>query len=130
MFGLPVTYTIDCDGIVLDLNHTVSVTMIVSELVTNCVKHGFKDRLDGHIAISFLRSPNLNEYVLTVSDNGCGIGGTLDSKGGLGKTIINGLAAQLQAQITCENGNGTTVTVKIPMRGDRSCVGQMMQRTR
>jgi hypothetical protein len=34
----------------------------------------------------------------------------------LGKTIINGLIAQLQAQITCENSNGTTVTVKIPMR--------------
>ena len=64
----------------------------------------------------FRRSPNLNEYVLIVSDNGCGISGTPDGKGGLGKTIINGLIAQLQAQITCENGNGTTVTVKIPMR--------------
>jgi hypothetical protein len=64
----------------------------------------------------FRRSPNLNEYVLIVSDNGCGSSGTPDGKGGLGKTIINGLAAQLQAQITCENGKGTTVTVKIPMR--------------
>ena len=116
MFGLPVTHMIECDGIVLDLNHTVSVAMIVSELVTNSVKHGFKGRSGGHIAISFRRSPNLNEYVLTVSDDGCGISGTPDGKGGLGKTIINGLAAQLQAQITCENGKGTTVTVKIPMR--------------
>jgi two-component sensor histidine kinase len=115
MFGLPVTHTIDCDGIVLDLNHTVSITMIVSELVANCIKHGFKGRADGHIAISFRRSPKLNECVLIVSDNGCGISGTPDGKGGLGKTIINSLAAQLQAQITCENGNGTTVIVRFPM---------------
>jgi two-component sensor histidine kinase len=80
MFGLPVTHTIDCDGIVLDLNHTVSVAMIVSELVTNCLKHGFKDRADGHIKISFRRSPNLNEYVLIVSDDGRGISGTPDGK--------------------------------------------------
>jgi two-component sensor histidine kinase len=112
MFGLPITHTIDCDDIVLDLNHAVSVAMIVSELVTNSVKHGFKGRSDGHIAISFRRSPSLNEYVLIVSDDGCGISGTPDGKGGLGKTIINSLAAQLHAQITRENGSGTTVIAR------------------
>ena len=47
--------------------------------------------------------------------------GSLDGGSGsfdgnrLGKTIIRGLAAQLEVKISYENKNGTTVTVKIPM---------------
>ena len=68
------------------------VALIVSELVTNCLKHAFKDGSQGHIAINFQ----------TISDDGCGA--TAPSQGkGLGKTIINGLAAQ-QMQDEADKG--------------------------
>jgi hypothetical protein len=50
MAGKPVTHTVTCDEIFLELDQTVSVALIVSELVTNCLKHAFKDGSQGHIA--------------------------------------------------------------------------------
>jgi two-component sensor histidine kinase len=82
----------------------VPAGLIVSELVTNCLKHGFKGRSHGHIAISLRQTPELNECVLTVSNDGCSNAGSSDSKAGLGKIIVNGLAAQLRAKISCERG--------------------------
>jgi len=113
--GLPVTHAVACDQIVLELDQVVSVALIVSELVNNSLKHAFKDRSHGHIEIGFHQSSELSEYVLTVSDNGCGFNVSSDSVG-LGKMIIRGLAAQLKAQVSYENNNGTTVTVRIPKR--------------
>ena len=115
MAGKPVTHTVTCDEIFLELDQTVSVALIVSELVTNCLKHAFKDGSQGHIAIIFRQYPEQRELVLTISDDGCGATTPCHSKG-LGKTIINGLAAQLHACMTWENVGGTTVTLRFPMR--------------
>ena len=115
MSGKPVTHTVTCDDIVLELDQTVSVALILSELVTNCLKHAFKDCSQGHIAINFRQCSEQRELVLTISDNGCGA--TQPCHGnGLGKTIIKGLAAQLHASMTSENVGGTTVTLRFPMR--------------
>lgn len=113
--GQPVTHTVACDPIVLELDQMIPAGLIVSELVTNCLKHGFKGRSHGHIAISLRQTPELNECVLTVSDDGCSNAGSSDGKAGLGKIIVNGLAAQLRAKISCERGSGTSVTLKFPM---------------
>jgi len=99
----------------LELDQTVSLALLVSELVTNCLKHAFNERSQGHIAINFRRYPEENELVLTVSDNGCGATASSDG-GGLGKTIINGLAAQLHGCMTWENIRGTTVALRFTMR--------------
>jgi two-component sensor histidine kinase len=115
MSGQPVTHTVECDDILLELDQTVSLALLVSELVTNCLKHAFNERSQGHIAINFRRYPEENELVLTVSDNGCGATASSDG-GGLGKTIINGLAAQLHGCMTWENIRGTTVALRFPMR--------------
>jgi two-component sensor histidine kinase len=115
MSGKPVTHTVQCDDIFLELDQAVSVALIVSELVTNCLKHAFKDGAQGHIAVNFQRCSEQRELVLTVSDDGCGA--TTPSHGnGLGKTIINGLAAQLHASMKWENVVGTVVTLRFPMR--------------
>ena len=83
------------------------VALLVSELVTNCLKHAFKDGSQGHIAINFQ----------TISDDGCGA--TAPSQGkGLGKTIINGLAAQ-QMQDEADKG------VKTRSSGDSGYVAQI-----
>ena len=109
---------ITCDDIYLELDQTVSVALIVSELVTNCLKHAFHDSSQGHIAINFQQRSEERELVLTVSDDGCGAAAPCQGKG-LSKTIINGLAAQLHASMTWENVGGTTVTLRFPTREPR-----------
>jgi two-component sensor histidine kinase len=46
------------------------VALLVSEPVTNCLKHAFKDGSQGHIAINFQ----------TISDDGCGATARLKAK--------------------------------------------------
>lgn len=116
MSDVPVTHSVRCDQIVLELDQVFSVSLIVSELVANSLKHAFRGRSHGHIEIGFHRSAEASEYVLTVSDDGCSVAGATDGKG-LGKMIVRGLAAQLRAEVNCENNaNGTSVTLRIPKR--------------
>ena len=53
----------------------VPITLIVPELITNCLKHGFKDRSVGHMSISLRRCTSNKAAELTVSDDGCGMTG-------------------------------------------------------
>lgn len=111
--GLPVTHSIECDPIILDLGQLVPVALIVSELITNCLKHAFQDRTDGHITLRFHRCGQ--EAELAISDNGLGI--TVSPKGtGLGQKIVAGLAAQLNADLRFESGTGTTAVLRFPVR--------------
>lgn len=62
MSAQPVTYTVECDDILLELDQTVSVALLLSELVTNCLKHAFKERAKGHIAIDFRAVPSKTSW--------------------------------------------------------------------
>jgi two-component sensor histidine kinase len=107
--GLPITHSITCDDVVLDLDQLVPIALIVSELITSCLKHGFKDRSAGHISISLWRCTSNHEVELTV--DGCGVTDASNCKG-LRRTIICGLAAQLNGKSTCASDEETTETVR------------------
>jgi two-component sensor histidine kinase len=113
--GLPVTHSIECDAVVLDLGQLVPVALIVSELVTNCLKHAFKDRADGHISIRLRRCGSGQEVELAISDDGRGIAVSHTGKG-IGQKILGGLAAQLNSTLRYENGDGTTGVLRFSLR--------------
>src|ERR1700712_1250259 len=100
---------------VLHVDRLVPISLIVSEIVTNCLKHAFPERAEGTIAISLNRLGK-SLYALTVSDDGCGMSktNTNNNQEGLGRGIIEGLARQLQAEISFEHGRGTTVRMVFP----------------
>ena len=113
--GLPVTHSIECDAVVLDLGQLVPVALIVSELITNCLKHAFKDRTDGHIAICLQRCGSGQEVELIISDNGSGSSASSTGKG-IGQKIVTGLAAQLNSNLKFESASGTTAVLRFPLR--------------
>jgi two-component sensor histidine kinase len=99
--------------VVLDLESLMSVSLIVAELVTNSLKHAFRDRADGSIEIDFAATGQT--YTLTVADDGCGLTETFGrTRRGLGQGILQGLAAQLDGRISFEHGPGTTARVVFP----------------
>jgi two-component sensor histidine kinase len=91
----------------------VSVGLIVTELVINALKHAFPEVKPGcSVVVGY--EINGTDWKLTVSDNG--IGKSVDawppSKIGLGTTIVNALAGQLNARVDTVSGpTGTTVSV-------------------
>lgn len=90
---------------------SVSLGLIVTELVINALKHGFPNNRSGKITVDY-RSKGA-DWTLAVSDNGIGMPEDLGvAKAGLGTSIVEALAKQLQASITVGNDNpGTAVSV-------------------
>ena len=100
------------DGTVIS-HQAVSMGLIVTELVMNCLKHAFpSEKEDAAIAVSYKVSDA--DWKLTISDNGGGKPAlsASEKKGGLGTSLVQSLAKQLDARVDTEsNFYGTAVTI-------------------
>lgn len=91
----------------------VSVGLITTELVINALKHAFSKKVSGCL-IDVSYEAHQDEWKLTIADNGFGTGGSKwpPPNVGLGTSIVNALAQQLQARVETESTpSGTTVSV-------------------
>lgn len=90
---------------------SVSLGLIVTELVINALKHAFPGHRKGRIVVAYRRD-SLG-WTLSVSDNGVGMPKDANSaKPGLGTNIVQALSAQLQADLQVSDANpGTTVSI-------------------
>jgi PAS domain S-box-containing protein len=96
----PISLKVDADPGTIASHQAVSIGLIVTELVMNSLKHAFpKEKKDGAIVVSYKVADA--DWKLTVSDNGIGkpdLGGS-QKKGGLGTSLVQSLAKQLDAQV-------------------------------
>jgi two-component sensor histidine kinase len=96
-------------------NVSVSLGLIVTELVINALKHAFPEpEQSGSVTVDYAAKGE--GWSLTVKDDGVGIGNG-DGAGtpGLGTGIVDALAKQLGATVTTsENEPGTKVSVEHP----------------
>ncbi|MDZ7758141.1 sensor histidine kinase [Rhodohalobacter sp.] len=88
----------DLDSIHLNINQAVPCSLIVNEVVTNCLKHAFKDQDTGKIEISLKKSGN--EVNLKILDDGIGISEPIDDSESesIGVELIQTLTKQLEGQ--------------------------------
>ncbi len=102
---------VDADESSASPNASVSIGLIVTELVINALKHAFPGHRHGEIKVGYKDSDT--GWKLTVADDGVGMPGNMaDAKAGLGTTIVNALAKQLHATVHVEPGRaGTSITV-------------------
>jgi two-component sensor histidine kinase len=90
---------------------SVSLGLIVTELVINALKHAFPDGQAGKIMVDYkAQGPN---WTLRVSDNGVGMAkDAVGNTPGLGTSIVEALARQLRAEVkTADNAPGTAVSI-------------------
>ena len=90
---------------------SVSLGLIVTELVINALKHAFPQERGGAIVVGYASSSP--DWSLSVSDDGVGMPKhRTPAKGGLGTSIVEALARQLDATVTISAGNpGTIISV-------------------
>ncbi len=102
---------VSVDNSVIGADVSVSLGLIVTELVINALKHAFPDHRDGKITVDY-RATGLN-WTLKVSDDGVGMPTTSGpAKPGLGTSIVHALADQLHAEITVSDAKpGTAVSI-------------------
>jgi two-component sensor histidine kinase len=89
---------------------SVSLGLLVTELVINALKHAFPGDRKGKIDVDY-NSQGAN-WMLSVTDNGVGMPANPVAKPGLGSSIVQALARQLRAVIEVTDANpGTAISV-------------------
>ena len=99
-------------ALTLNLDIAVPLGLIVSEMLTNSIKHAFPNQPDPKLLISL--SKRKTSYELIVHDNGIGLPSnfSLNQTGSLGTEIIAALIEQIDANIHFENDNGAKFTIQ------------------
>lgn len=108
---LSLTSTVDDSTVGADVS--VSLGLIVTELVINSLKHAFPvEGRTGAIAVDY-RSKGTG-WTLTVGDNGAGMPGDhTNAKPGLGTGIVEALSKQLDASVSVTDADpGTLVSIE------------------
>ncbi|MET3901382.1 two-component sensor histidine kinase [Devosia sp. UYZn731] len=109
---------VSCDDSTTTPEQSVSLGLIVTELVINGLKHAFPARRKGKIAVEYHSSAQ--EWTLIVRDDGIGMPKAgKSSEAGLGTSIVEALARQLRADIQVSNTRpGTQVSIEYRDVGD------------
>lgn len=91
-------------------NVSISLGLIVTELVINALKHAFPDGRRGAIVVEY-RSAG-SDWTLSVADDGVGMhSGGASPQAGLGATIVEALARQLGARVEISGTPGCKVSI-------------------
>jgi PAS domain S-box-containing protein len=103
----------------MDLGNAVPCGLILNELATNALKHAFREKLKGLIAVDF-RILKDNTFELTVQDNGIGLPEAMDvhNAKSLGLVIVNQLVAQIDGALKITRGGGTCFQIRFPVSGE------------
>lgn len=105
---------IEIENIPLDLDQAIPTGIIVSELVSNALKHAFKGRETGALQVAAHRRNG--SVVLSIADDGPGFDFDLDRvcTDSLGLCLVQSLTAQLSGDISLDRSKGFSCTIEFP----------------
>jgi len=102
--------------VVLEVDRAIPLALIISELITNALRHAYAGRQDGEVQVTAM----LDGYdiVLTVRDFGAGFDGAT-RRPGLGSRVTVSLATKIGCTLQTQSrpGEGTCVTLRLPAGG-------------
>jgi PAS domain S-box-containing protein len=115
---------VDVDEVMLDINTAIPLGLILTELISNCLKYAFPDDKSGKIKVDFHSNKDNgeNKLKLTVSDNGVGLPEGFDPKksDSLGLMLVYSLSEQISAEIKLDTSNGTKFEFIFPEKLEHS----------
>jgi two-component sensor histidine kinase len=99
------SYKIECPEISIDLDRAVPLALIISELVTNAVKHAYPDTTKYNELLINVKRLNGDEVSLDILDNGKGLPEDfdIDNAEGIGFEIIRALCRQISAELSYDS---------------------------
>jgi PAS domain S-box-containing protein len=97
----------------LGIDTAFPLGLIVTELVSNSLKHAFPEGRAGWIRVS-LRAINDRECEIVVADDGVGLKGPVnwDNPGSLGLDLVDSFVKQLEGDIDVSRDRGTEVRIR------------------
>jgi len=106
-----IVFQLRVEPVPVGLDLAMPFALILSEVVTNAIKHAFRD-MEGTIAVTITHRGEVAK--LSVHDDGTGYNPELDGHG-FGQTLIKLLGTQLDAMITIDRTEGTTFSMTFPV---------------
>lgn len=103
---------LNVDQILLRIDTAIPCGLIINELVSNSIKHGFINSEQGEIYVEFLVLET-GKYSLTVSDNGVGFTEDIELRKNqsLGLQLVWNLVEQLEGSIAFHTKSGTLFAI-------------------
>jgi two-component sensor histidine kinase len=110
-----ITLCAELDAVAMELDDALPCALLISEVISNSLKHAFPDNREGEIRIVLRRQPG-SEVSLSMADNGVGLPGGLDwtSSRSLGLRLVRALSEQLHASLDIRSEGGTEVRLSFP----------------
>jgi PAS domain S-box-containing protein len=118
------------EDLVIGIVQAIPLGLILNELVTNALKHGFPDGRPGSVQVRLVYVPDsidpakgqtLDEGLgqLTVSDDGIGLPENVDlnEPQSMGLHLVKLLVAQLGGELKFSGAQGTSVAIWFPIEG-------------
>lgn len=106
-----VSWKVDIDEVKLGLETAIPCGLIINELVSNSLKHAFKEGKMGEILVKMEKHDET--ITLIVSDNGVGLPDdfSIDAQPTLGLKLVTTLINQLDGKLDIHNKDNTTFTL-------------------
>jgi two-component sensor histidine kinase len=112
--GRPIALELDLQPLAVPERHESALALIAHELVVNAITHGFPSGGPGKVRIAF--GPGEGETgVLVVGDDGCGYDRQTVTRSRLGLWLVDGLAGQVQGELTTTCEGGVTARLVFPL---------------
>ncbi len=114
-----VKLTMEVEDLGLDLESSLSIGLIVNELVTNSLKYAYAQQGGGSLLVSLAQLED-GRARLVVADDGAGISDE-PRKGppSLGTSLVRTLARQLRGRVVVDGSNGTSTSIDFDYQGLR-----------
>lgn len=118
---------IDLASIQVGVDQAIPCGLLLNELISNCLKHGFPGNRAGRIRVELPALDGSSQTCLRVSDNGVGLPADFESKRGrsLGLQLVSDLARQLQGRLEIGAGPGAAFSVTFLGRNATTASGNI-----
>ena len=111
--GGDVRLVLDMAEINVGMDQAAPCGLLVNELLSNCLKHGFPDHRSGEVVVSLQPTTRLGWWQLSVRDTGVGLPVDFEARRSqsLGLQLVSDLARQLGGQLNVGPGPGAAFSV-------------------
>ncbi len=110
-----ITCTVHAESMFLGVDIAIPCGLIVNELVSNALKHAFRDRDRGEVIVT-LRRADRETLEMTVADDGVGFppGVDIQALTSMGMNLVVTLTGQIAGRVALDRSHGTKIVVAFP----------------
>ncbi|MEZ4799777.1 MAG: histidine kinase dimerization/phosphoacceptor domain -containing protein [Flavobacteriales bacterium] len=105
-----ISLQISCPVEHIEIDKALPVGLIITELVSNSMKHAFNTQSIGIINVN-ISTDEKGRFSFNYADNGSGYDFNKSNSKGLGQEIIKGLINQLDGEVVTNSTNGFEITI-------------------